>query len=103
MTTITRGNVFEALGFDREESVELALRTQLMLELRTFIEANGLTQARAAEFFGTTQPRISYIVNGRIETMSSEYLISLLARTGGTLTVSFRQPSRREAARRLAR
>jgi len=97
----TKGNVFEDLGFDASESADLALRAYLMSEIRKFIKTNELTQMRAARFFGVPQPKISYINNGKIEKISSDYLIGLLAKTGGDFRYSFRQPTKKQAAERL--
>jgi len=101
MAKVTKGNVFEDLGFDAVESADLALRAFLMAEVRKFIEKNELTQLKAAEFFGITQPKISYIMNGMVGKISSDYLVGLLARTGGELRYSFKQPTRRQATDRL--
>ena len=98
----TKGNVFEDLGFDASESADLALRAYLMSEIRKFIKTNELTQMRAARFFGVPQPKISYINNGKIEKISSDYLIGLLAKTGGDFRYSFRQPTKKQAAERLS-
>jgi len=98
---MTTGNVFEDLGFDASESADLALRTYLMAEIRKFIQTNNLTQIKAARFFGVTQPKISNIMNGMVERMSSDYLVGLLAKTGGKLQVSFKQPSKTTAIERL--
>lgn len=101
MTKVTKGNVFEDLGFDPAESADLALRAYLMAEIRKFIKRNGLTQMKAAKFFGVRQPKISNIINGRVEEISSDYLVGLLAKTGGELRYSFRQPTKRQVERRL--
>ena len=101
MPKTTKGNVFEDIGFDTAESADLALRTFLMAEIRRFIERNELTQVRAAKFFGVKQPKISNIINGRVQEISSDYLVGLLAKTGGELRYSFKQPSKREVAQRL--
>jgi len=101
MTKVTKGNVFEDLGFDPAESADLALRAYLMAEIRKFIERNGLTQMKAAKFFGVRQPKISNIINGRVEEISSDYLVGLLAKTGGELRYSFRQPTKRQVEQRL--
>ena len=93
---------FEDLGFDAAESADLALRAYLMSEIRKFIEANDLTQVRAAKFFGVPQPKISYIKNGKVEKLSSDYLVGLLAKTGGEFRYSFKQPTKKQAAERLA-
>lgn len=102
MKKVTKGNVFEDLGFDPVESADLALRAYLMAEIRRFIERNNLTQIKAAKFFGINQPKISNIINGRVEEISSDYLVGLLAKTGGEFRYSFKQPTRRQVEQRLA-
>lgn len=104
MAHVTKGNVFRDLGFDREEAEDLAMRTYLMAELRKFIKKHHMTQAKAAEFFGIPRPKISYIQNGKIDKLSIDYLVRLLAKTGGQLKYSFKQPTekRLKTARRAA-
>ncbi|MFQ6006550.1 MAG: XRE family transcriptional regulator [Woeseia sp.] len=63
---------------------------------------NGLTQMRAAKFFGITQPKVSYIMNGMVDKVSSDYLVGLLAKTGGEFRYSFKQPTRRQVMERLS-
>jgi predicted XRE-type DNA-binding protein len=98
---VTKGNVFDELGFDPAESADLALRAYLMAEIRKFIERNELTQVKAASFFGIKQPKISNIINGKIEEISADYLVGLLAKTGGELRYSFKQPTKRQVEARL--
>lgn len=102
MKKVTKGNVFEDLGFDPAESADLALRAFLMAEIRKFIERNDLTQVKAAKFFGVKQPKISNIINGKVEEISSDYLVGLLAKTGGEFRYSFKQPTKRQVEQRLA-
>ena len=102
MTKVTKGIVFEDLGFDPAESADLALRVYLMAEIRKFIERNDLTQMKAAKFFGIKQPKISNIINGKVEEISSDYLVGLLAKTGGELRYSFKQPTKRQVEQRLS-
>jgi predicted XRE-type DNA-binding protein len=82
--TVTRGsdNVFEDLGFEAEEAMNLKVRADLMLDLAKFIRERGWTQEQAAEYFGETQPRISNLMNGEINRFSVDKLINLLARAG---------------------
>ena len=101
MVKVTKGNVFEDLGFDPAESADLALRAYLMAEIRMFIDRNDLTQVKAAKFFGIGQPKVSNIMNGKIEEISSDYLVGLLAKTGGELRYSFKQPTKRQVEARL--
>jgi predicted XRE-type DNA-binding protein len=60
----------------------LSLRAILMERIRDYIADEGLTQAEAAERFGVAQPRISEIVQGRVELFSMDKLVNLLARVG---------------------
>ena len=101
MAKTTKGNVYEDLGFDPSESADLALRAFLMAEIRKFIERNELTQVKAAKFFGVKQPKISNIINGKVEEISSDYLVGLLAKTGGELRYSFKQPTKRQMEQRM--
>lgn len=92
MATVTKGNVFEDLGFSREEAEMLALRVFLGEQLRTFINRHKLNQARAAAYFGVQQPKISKIMNENLDGMSIDYLVKMVAKIGGSLSYSFRQP-----------
>lgn len=94
MANVTRGNVFQDLGFSAEEAERLALQVFLSEQIRTFIERHDMRQKEAAAFFGVKQPKISKIMNGNLEGMSVDYLVKLLAHTGGNLQYSFRQPRR---------
>jgi predicted XRE-type DNA-binding protein len=74
--------VFLDLGFSPEEAAVLKLRSDLMCDLREYIEKAGLTQAQAAGLLGITQSRVSDLVRGKWEKFSLEMLITLVARTG---------------------
>ena len=80
-------NVFEDLGFGREEAANLKIRADLMLDLRRFIEQQGWTQNQAAEFFGETQPRISNLMSGDIDRFSVDKLVNMLSRAGTEIRV----------------
>jgi predicted XRE-type DNA-binding protein len=75
-------NIFEELGFDKEEANNLTIRADLMLDLRKFIQSNNWTQAEAAAFFGETQPRISNLMNGDIDRFAIDKLVQMLSRAG---------------------
>ncbi len=75
-------NVFEDLGFSGEEAVNLRIRADLMLELRSFIQTKGWTQQDAAVFFEETQPRISNLMNGDINRFSVDKLLIMLTKAG---------------------
>jgi predicted XRE-type DNA-binding protein len=80
--TPSSGNVFEDIGFSKQEAVSLELRSFLMFRLEKFVRERGFTQRQAAAFFGVTQPRISNLVRGRIELFSLDMLVDMLTRAG---------------------
>lgn len=90
--TPSTGNVFEDLGFEKEEAENLKVRASLMATIRRIIDDEGLTQARAAELFGVTQPRISDVVRGKIELFSIDALVNMVAASGGQVDISVAMP-----------
>ena len=83
------GNVFIDLGYSPEEAAILQMRADLMADLRKWIKAKRLTQAKAAENLGVSQSRISDLIRGKWERFSLEMLITLATRAG--MRVSLRK------------
>jgi predicted XRE-type DNA-binding protein len=81
-TTPPDGNVFEDLGFAPEEAENLMIRARLMDAIEELIAARGLTQQRAAELLGTTQPRVSDLVRGKINEFTIDSLVRMLSHAG---------------------
>jgi predicted XRE-type DNA-binding protein len=81
------GNVFRDLGFSEDEAENLKIRADLMIELTKLIEAQGLTQAAAAELLGVTQPKVSDLVRGKIDRFSVDSLIEMLGHAGACVSV----------------
>ena len=89
MTNIVKGssNIFEDLGFEKDEAANLKIRADLMLDLQKFIQSKNWTQAEAAIFFGETQPRISNLMNGDIERFAIDKLVQMLSQAGMDIRV----------------
>ena len=81
------GNVFVDLGYSPDEAAILQMRADLMADLRKFIKAKKLTQAKAAERFGVSQSRVSDLIRGKWERFSLEMLIILATRAGMRVTL----------------
>lgn len=86
---ITKGNVFKDLGFTEEESVALAMRVDLAVEIEKFIKRKKLTQTKAAEYFDVPQPKISKILGGKVSGFSIEYLVKMATKAGKKPQISF--------------
>jgi len=70
------------LGYSPDEAAILQMRADLMADLRKWIKAKRLTQAKAAEILGISQSRVSDLTRGKWERFSLEMLISLATRAG---------------------
>jgi predicted XRE-type DNA-binding protein len=89
--TRSSGNVFRDLGFPPEEAANLTVRSMLMIEIKKHIQAEKLTQKKAAKLFGVSQPRISDLVRGKISLFSVDTLISMLTHAGLKVDVKVRR------------
>lgn len=69
-------NVFADLGFENAE--EELLKADLTGEIAHLIKENQLTQAQAAKILEVDQPRISSLLNGRLDLFSIEMLMHFL-------------------------
>ncbi|TKB92580.1 MAG: transcriptional regulator [Nitrospira sp.] len=87
--TKSSGNIFVDIGFDPAEATVLQMRTNLMSDLRLYIEKHKLTQSDAAKRFGITQCHASDLVRGKWDTFSLEMLTTLEARIGRIVRVEF--------------
>jgi predicted XRE-type DNA-binding protein len=80
--TESSGNVFVDLGFDKAEAKVMALRVELIMQLRETLTEQGLTQAEAAKQLGVTQPRVSALLKGTWKDFSIDMLLTFAARLG---------------------
>ena len=80
--TSSSGNVFEDLGFEKEEAANLLIRADLLIEIREYIRESGMSLNEAAEFFGTTKSRISDLKQARVQKFGIDYLVNMLAKIG---------------------
>ena len=76
------GNVFIDLGYSPDEAAILQMRADLMADIRKWVKAMRLTQAKAAGILGVSQSRVSDLTRGRWERFSLEMLITLATRAG---------------------
>ena len=76
------GNLFLDLGFPPEEAAILQMRSEVMADLRKFIQSKKLTQAEAANILEVSQSRVSDLIRGKWEKFSLEMLIVLATKAG---------------------
>ena len=71
--TPSSGNVFADLGLP--DADDLMAKANLALHIRSTIAARKLTQVQAAQLMGLDQPKVSSIINGRLDGFSTDRLM----------------------------
>ena len=100
-TSITRGtgNVFADLGLP--DAGERQTKTRLALALNRIIKDQGLKQIDAARLLGVPQPKVSALVNYRLEGFSVEKLMNFIVALGRDVEIIVRPTRGSDAARVL--
>ncbi len=85
-------NVFADIGLPEPEE-ELA-KAQFATHIERAIKRRRLTQVKAAALMGIDQPKVSALLNGRLDGFSSDRLMRLLMRLGQDVDVTLRATPR---------
>jgi len=97
--TVSSGNVFADLGLPNPE--ELLAKAELAHKITVLIRKRGLTQAQAAKLLGVDQPKISYLIRGRLTGFSIERLIRFLLLLGQDIKISVEAAPRNRSQARV--
>ena len=91
--TVTKGsgNVFRDLGFSKEKSAELILKSSLIQALQETIKERGWKQVEAAAQLGIDQAKVSKILAGQMAGFSIERLVNFLSLLGQDVEVTVRK------------
>ena len=100
-TSITHGtgNVFADLGLP--DAGERQTKTRLALALNRIIKDQGLKQIDAARLLSVPQPKVSALVNYRLEGFSVEKLMNFIVALGRDVEIIVRPTRGSDAARVL--
>ncbi len=88
--TPSNGNVFADLGLPDADN--LMAKANLALHIRRIIEVRKLTQVQAAQILGLDQPKVSSIINGRLDGFSTDRLMRFLNDLGCDVKISVSAP-----------
>ncbi|MBI4366210.1 MAG: XRE family transcriptional regulator [Deltaproteobacteria bacterium] len=78
-------SVFKDLGFSDSESANLEVRSSLIILLEKEIKKLKRSQREVARLLGVKPPRVSELLNGKIDKFSLDLLVIYLARLGKTV------------------
>jgi predicted XRE-type DNA-binding protein len=82
MTTQRFASVWDAIEDTPAEAENMKIRSQLMVQLKSYITRSGLSQGDAAKVFGVTQPRVSDLMRGKINLFAIDALVNMAAAAG---------------------
>jgi predicted XRE-type DNA-binding protein len=75
-------SVWDAIEDSATEAASMKLRAELANEIIERMRERKLTQAKAAQLIGVTQPRISDLMRGRLDLFSLDALVDMADRVG---------------------
>lgn len=101
---ITRGDIFDDLGFSPAEASALKVKARILSALLDHIREQRYTQSQLARMLHDYQPNISNLMNGKISKMSIEKLLAYAQRLNleTEITVKARSRSVRPKRTRVA-
>ena len=79
MKTKTYNNIWNAIEPHAAKAAHLKIRADLMTALVEKIRAKDYSQSKAATILGVHQPRVSNLMNGRIDLFSIDELVDMLS------------------------
>lgn len=82
MTRKRFASVWDAIEDSATDAASMKLRAELANEIIERVHAKKLTQAKAAELIGVTQPRVSDLMRGRLNLFSLDTLVDIADRVG---------------------
>jgi len=80
-----RGNVCADLGY--RDSAGMEMKARLVAQIGEITDQRGLTQAKAAEIHGLTQPKLSKMLRGQFRGVSERRLLDCLTRLGRDVSI----------------
>jgi predicted XRE-type DNA-binding protein len=88
-THVTRGNVFDDLGFSPEQAIALKFKAELYQAILKY--AKKYSQKELQVILDEPQPRVSELLNGKIANKSVDKLLYYAGRLGIEAKATFTQ------------
>jgi predicted XRE-type DNA-binding protein len=91
------GNVFADLGVQNPK--EYLAKSKLAAQILRIVQSRRLTQTNAAKLLGITQPKVSALLNGRLDGFSTDRLFRFLNNLGCDVQITVSKPRTRAIGR----
>ncbi len=92
--THSANDLAAALGLGPQDAVEMEVRRRLNAKIIEAVAQSGLTHAQAAKKARTSRTRLTAILNGNTQGVSTDLMLRILAALGYTASISFRRIDR---------
>jgi len=89
--THTAAELVAALGLPPEDAVELEVRLRLTQKISAAVSESGLTQQQVAAAARTSRTRLTAILNGNTQHVSTDLMLRILAALGYSADIKFRR------------
>ena len=99
-THVTRGNVFDDLGFSPEKATALKFKAELYQAILKY--SRKYSQKELQAILGEPQPRVSELLNGKIANKSVDKLLYYAGRLGIEANAKFAQTHKEVVEKELA-
>jgi len=97
-THVTKGDVFDDLGFSRSEATALKFKAAIVEAVLAEVERHGYTQRQLVQILDEYQPNVSNLLRGRIGKISIEKLLHYADRLKLRSSLELRLTVRRRRA-----
>ena len=98
--TLGSGNVFADLGF--ADADERKIKARLACQISEIIRRRRLTQTRAAELLAVNQPKVSALMNAKLEGFSIERLMGFLTALDRDVEIVIRKKPKSQHTGRIS-
>ena len=85
--TVTSGSGNVYADLDLPDAGEMLVKAQLALSITKIIKSRGLTQMKAAQITGLSQPKLSDMLNGKFRGISEAKMLGCISRLGRDIQI----------------
>ena len=86
------GNVFSDMGFSKEESILLQLKTDLKIAIEREVRRRKLSPKKLAQLLDIQQPQVSDLLTGKVSKMTIDKLTKYAHRLGMSIELKAKRP-----------
>ena len=89
VVTRTSRQLARALSLEPEDGIEIEVRASLVEKIAAAVAQGELTHGHVAKLAGTSRSRVTAIVNGNIQGVSTDLLLRILGKLGYRARLTF--------------